>query len=354
MTKRSKLTVGLASFCLSLTVLGGFATLTKGFTDFSFGQDGISDTLNVRPIDNIRFQSVLETEGKDGTVRKEILYTLEPASVKDENFNCKLEWNSAPGAGKESADWSNGKTLEDYMTYELDSSASRITFECKKAFGHQILFTMAAESNPDISASLTLDYRRKLLKNAAIQATPVFDPGKGIPVTVVDEVYSIGTVGDKAQKLTPEIQVEYRDSGTAYDDLFEPIQTQGIHSQKYKYLGQSYSGSANLLAEMKKQVKAYLVSIPSQAGSKKFDLAEFKKLLTYSYHAYTTYTEIYQETTKSFNGFIRKYKAANASGSGFLLKAKAGTKATYESLISLNLEASSLTNIDLSEDGIEF
>lgn len=353
MTKRSKLTIGLATFCLSLTVLGGLASLTKGFTDFTFSPDS-EEALTVTPIENIRFLSVTDSVEEDGSLRKEILYEIHPASAADEKFSCLLDWSTLPDAGKESEDWSAGRNAEDYVTYEVTEENCRIAFTCHQAFGHQLAFVMTSVSNPSIQARLTLDYRRKLLSNARVETTPVYDPGKPIRIDVVPEVYSVGTTGQKASTLRPTIVVDYRDRGIPFDSLFEPIVTTGIASENYKYLGNSYSSAADLLLDMKEKVHDYLCRIPSAEGIDTFDLTVFSSYLTYSYHAYTTYKDVYQESRASLNAFIRRYKEAYAAGSGFYLEVDCEGKARYESLIDMNLSPSSLTGLSFSEDNIEF
>ena len=354
MTKRNKWTIGLASFCLSLTLLGGFSTLTKGFTDFSFGSIEEQAGLNATAVENIRFLSETDTMRQDGTMQKEILFTIEPESARDETFSYHLDWNADSSAGKESENWKDGKKAEDYVTYEVKEENSRIVFTCGEAFGHQMKFVMTSVSNPDIRASLTLDYKRKLLSNARIKTTPTFAPGKAIQVKVIDEVYSIGTKGEKTKDLKPTIDVTYKDNGTSYDSLFADIIVDGINSQNYKYLGSDYNSPDKLLADMKEKVRNYLLKIPSESGEMTFDQATFQSYLTYSYHAYTTYKPIYQESRVSLNEFIKRYQNAYASGSGFHLHVDAEGKATYDNLIALGLSASTLTDISFSDSSIVF
>ena len=354
MTKRNKLTIALASFCLSLTLLGGLSTLTKGFTDFRFENLEQETELGATAVENIRFLSETNSVLADGSLKKEILYEIQPASAKDETFSYRLDWNDAPTAGKESDSWKDGKNAEDYVTYQVNAQESRISFTCAEAFGHQMTFVMTAVSNPDIRASLTLDYNRRLLSNARIETTPTFDPGKGIKVHVVNEVYSIGTMGEKTRNLTPTIEVTYKNNGTSFDSLFADIKVDGINSQNYKYLGTDYSSPSKLLSDMKERVRNYLLTIPSADGSKVFDQKTFQSYLTYSYHAYTTYQPIYESTSISLQEFIRRYQAAYASGSGFHIHVDAEGKASYDSLIALNLTASTLTGLSFSDSGIVF
>lgn len=355
MTKRSKLTVSLATFCLALTLVGGFSSLTKGFTDFDIFHDEDVPALAATPVDNIRFLSVEDRLLEDGSMVKEILYEIEPASAQNETFNYLLDWNAQAGENKENDTWKNGKNAEDYVTYEVNSEESRISFTCKQAFGHQMTFLMTSISNPDIQASLTLDYNRRLVSPASIEVTsPEYAEGKAIQVQVTDEVYTVGTKGEKSRDLKPTITIAYKDSGKSYDSLFAPILTEGIHSKEYQYLDEDYDDPDELLAAMKANVQTYLTSLATEDGSKKFDVKTFRSYLTYSYYAYYTYKPIYNDTQESLNAFIKNYKEAYAQGSGFNLHVDAEGKASYDHLLELKLDVSTLTGLSFTSENITF
>ena len=80
------------------------------------------------------------------------------ATVKPETAIDKSVTWSVAFANAESV-WASGKTASDYLTVTPDEEDSRIAvLTCKEAFGEQILLTCASVSDPDKTATCTVDY----------------------------------------------------------------------------------------------------------------------------------------------------------------------------------------------------
>ena len=62
------------------------------------------------------------------------------------------------------SEWAQGKNISDYLTVAQATDGDlTATLTCKKAFGEQAIVTATARANPDIFATVTVDYRQKYL-----------------------------------------------------------------------------------------------------------------------------------------------------------------------------------------------
>lgn len=351
MTKRRKVTLALSLLSLALVGVSTAATLTDGFREKP--ADVLEGGLSATPLDNIRFLATETAQAADGTLVQTIRYTLEPDGATETAFHFQLLWNDDPSCGKESEGWSEGKSPEDYVTYDADTESRTLTFTCLEPFGHQLYFEMRSTSDPSIKASLTLDYRRRKTRNAAITATTAFDPGKPIRFTYENEAFTIGTTGEKAlsdPKLTYE--VAYEDNGVSFDSLFASPRVVGAYAESYKYDGKTYGDA--LLPAMKGKVDSYLRSIPTTDGSAVFDVPTFRSLFVYQYAAYHTYMDVYLDSAQVFNAFVERYRSAYAQGSGYRLTADLEGRASFAALLELNITPGTLTGILLEDGNIEF
>lgn len=348
MTKRKKLTIALSAVTLSLVGVGAAAGWTNGFRSL----DPLSEEiLSATAVENIRFLKVEEKELEDGVVEKTISYTLVPANAKADEFSCRLSWNEEEDANKESATWSQGKEIDDYMTYALDAEKQQLTFRCLQPFGHEIAFEMSATSNPDVRATLTMDYRRKLIAPASITANNVLSEGESLSYAVQNETYTVGTIGEGSRDLKATAKVTWKEMGRTLSSTIGSPSVLGAYGDSYRYQGQKYDKGSDLIAAVSAALTTYVNSL---IGSEKtFHEEDLKELLKYEYLAYHTFEDVYLDSTKLFAQFLDNYNSGKDE-SGFYLSIDAEGKASYEKRIDFDVETVKLTGIEFGNDHIEF
>ena len=89
-------------------------------------------------------------------------YTL-TATVNEDALDKRMEWSVA-WKNAEST-WAKGKTVTDYVTITPSEEGSlTATATCLKDFGEQIIITAKSVMNPNVFATCTVDYAKKIVK----------------------------------------------------------------------------------------------------------------------------------------------------------------------------------------------
>lgn len=105
----------------------------------------------------IMLTSGVATTASDGTTSQKIQATITPASATKKSLTWSVAFNNP------SSTWASGKTVTDYVNVSWSSSADTIcTVTCAQAFGEQIIVTCKSVDYPDIYATATVDYVRKV------------------------------------------------------------------------------------------------------------------------------------------------------------------------------------------------
>ena len=355
MTKRRKKTTIYASLCCSLVLLSSLAIMSDGFTNFSFTETENS-SLEVSELKNIRFLSVTDTYNGD-IYTKTITFELIPSDATSDMFTSSIRWNNDDNPDYESADWREGKNIEDYLKYEIDMEKKTITINCLRAFGNQAILRLSSVENASVFAELSIDYRRKLISNTHIDINePYYVDNMPIIVSAVGDTYSIGTIGPRSEG---ELELDlfrkgYQQGKVSIDDLFGDIITTGIYSSVYRYQNEKYYSAESVRREISLNVTTYINSIPTTDGSVLFSADKFKSLFTYEFVAYHTTEDIYQSTSDLYYTFLDRYEEALTQESGFYIEAKC-QDITSKTFLSFKLDATEgLIDINLGEDAIEF
>ena len=150
MKKRNKIIITLSCVgCLLLT--GGIIALSS--IQNSNKEDESSSPLVIKN-NNIKSEKLSDTEYK-------LIATVYP----EYNFNKSVEWTMA--FKNPNSEWSNGKNVEDYLGISVDSNDLTVcTIKLKQAFGEQIVITCSSTNYPDIKASCTIDYEKKIVSSS--------------------------------------------------------------------------------------------------------------------------------------------------------------------------------------------
>ncbi|MFR1983769.1 MAG: hypothetical protein ACLS4Z_08695 [Christensenellaceae bacterium] len=259
-TSKKKALRGLAvGLALALTIAGGGLlshrygwfgdTPTAELPENPSKNPETGDTVTVTP--GIQRGIKLTTKAfktERGTTAQLITATITPEDTADKSVSWKI------GFVNPAASWAAGKNAEDYVT--MTPSGSQATVECDQAFGEQIVITVTAQANTDVSAECTLDYVKRVMDiTFAAKKGGATYSGNSIDFTdKVNEaaayvsrtpVYSVYTIDDTFTFATLEATQTMLDKFTAYaktvDAEFENTYAEerrepwrrGVHSGNY-------------------------------------------------------------------------------------------------------------------------
>lgn len=359
MTKRKKTIIILSSILSGLILISGAAVMTNGFTDFNpdnFVANLEEDAFEVEEINNIRFSQVTENLLSDGTIQKQVKFTIEPSTADYNNLNAAINWNMTYEDSFESEDWYVDKNVLDYVDYQLDGENKTLTFNCYQPFGTEIIFTLSSKDDPNTNASIKINYnRREIQKATATIGYDGFTPNQSMKIDTTLPVYSIGTKGERAPTTGFNSYTRFiKTADYDWDDYFTGVSTVGIYSSNFKYNGQSYTDTDLLMKDMKSRVLGYLFLLPTVSSDQIFDLAKLKSLLTYEFVAMHTYQDVYAESTINFNYFIDIYHKAYSQGGGIQVTVEFADEILVQKLLPLNVSADTITSISVENSEIDF
>lgn len=84
--------------------------------------------------------------------------TVEPANADNKKVTYSISWKNP------SSTWAEGKNISDYLTLSQSADGGlTATLTCKKAFGEQAIVTVTSQAVATVNATITVDYRKKLL-----------------------------------------------------------------------------------------------------------------------------------------------------------------------------------------------
>ena len=94
---------------------------------------------------------------------QEITYTVEPEGAEAKLQVKSIEFASNESSEQDDDEWKSGKNASDYISVSINDSNQiiKITNIDSKAFGSQIVVIVESAVNPDITASITCDFKCK-------------------------------------------------------------------------------------------------------------------------------------------------------------------------------------------------
>lgn len=133
-------------------------------------------------------------------------YTITATVTPSDATNTGVYWSIA--WKNESSGWANGKSVSDYITLSSNDNSATVTL--KTAFGEQAIITAASESNPEVTATCTVDYVERLSMphgNAYMDVKRIYQNGN------TDQTFSFGS------SMSIKALVQYSDVGTVRGDV---------------------------------------------------------------------------------------------------------------------------------------
>ena len=349
MSKKQKVGVGIS--LVSLISLIGLSIFSKPVYS-----QGNSEMLVVSPVNGL--QIIKEAISEDGNTM-EVIFRVLPAKPNDIHFNSYLSWNETANPDFESSNWYVDKNPEEYMNYLLDDQQNKITFSCLQPFGTQMIFHLSCQENPNVTASLKIDYARSQLEKAKLEITnTTLSDKKKIQVKKVLPKYSIGTVGERpSDKFT--LRKEFKaSSNTKYLDLFCNPTTVGLYSQEWHYQDQKYTNIDLLKAAVSQNVEQYIKSlIEFEDKAKAFSYEEFKALFTYKFPVYSYGGRlVFSSESTMLYSFLDGYEKLRNEKGGFCGIAQYDNDEPTTFFVDFSITAETITGIDFGEnqDGIVF
>lgn len=340
------------SLLSAVTLFGAF------LGGYAIGQNTVSEkqdvgNLDVEAVSGITVKCLRTINNADGSFSKEIGYVLEPEGVQTDEFDTLISWNQGTNPDY---DWEydQNKSIEDYVTYSLNTEAKTILFTCKKAFGRQIDFYLILKNDPSIKATVVLNYERKVLTKAKSSlSVDKFSDKKPIQVNLTNTVYSAGTKGRKSDDV--RLRVEYDASSVAFRSLFGQCNNPSTYSSGiYQYLGVKYSSTETFVNAMMPKVDEYIKSTITFDGSVSFTRDELKKYTSFEYVMYRTFRDEYGTDSHITNDFIKNYKEAVKKGSGYRVIVFVNDEVILNQLIDLDMNANLVTSVRFEQSYLDF
>ena len=164
----------------------------------------------------------------------ETAYQLTATITPDNATNKAVDWTVTWVGGREHdggssdspADWSEGKTVTDYVTVTPTSDgALTANVECLQAFGTQVRVTVTSRDNTAVKANATVDYTEKLssvkatfgstvLTNGMTKSFDLDASGQPAEVWTFDYTTSAHTIADE---YTTTVKISFADGVSAVE-----------------------------------------------------------------------------------------------------------------------------------------
>jgi len=131
--------------------------------------------------------------------------TIGPAYATNKNVTWTAEWKDG------NSTWAKGKTVTDYVTVVPTETGSNVaTVSNLQAFGEQIIVKVTSESDPEVYATATIDYAKRIMEGyinfGGTNEVPIGIEGWGVNLaldedfTITEDIskreFSDGTVDD--------------------------------------------------------------------------------------------------------------------------------------------------------------
>ena len=156
--------------------------------------------------------------------------TITPANATNKAVDWTVTWVGGRehdgGSSEGSSDWSEGKTVTDYVTVTPTSDgALTANVECLQAFGTQVRVTVTSRDNTSVKANATVDYTEKLsavkatfgstvLTNGMTKSFDLDASGQPAEVWTFDYTTSAHTIADE---YTTTVKISFADGVSAVE-----------------------------------------------------------------------------------------------------------------------------------------
>lgn len=165
-------------------------------------------------------------------------YTITATVTPSDATNTGVYWSIAWKNG--SSSWANGKSVSDYITLSSNDNSATVTL--KTAFGEQAIITAASESNPEVTATCTVDYVERLSiphGNAYMDVKRIYQNGNTDQTFSFGSSMSIKAIVQYSGVGTVRGDVEFGQLKIAIDDGMREYISSRVSGYNYKYTATS-------------------------------------------------------------------------------------------------------------------
>lgn len=227
---------------------------------------------------NLNLKLLAVNIAEDGSITKEFTYTITPENATNQSINVSVAWAGDDSSTTDDNAFKSGKNVTDYVTISKEEAQKKITLTCSEAFGTQIIASITSVDNPNASASVKVEYRKrrtysinqiaqtlsnsKLQQSELVEATfvdgigtlPSLDPGATHWETgVVTINSSVSSIFDKYVELKESFNNVFnvvlsevnKLSGASYNEV---VETMNAHETDLLSMNISYKTSETILA----------------------------------------------------------------------------------------------------------
>lgn len=171
---------------LSVLLIGGTATIayaSEGFKNWDTATWFKPEEKPEEEESPIKLKMLKEETLEDGTIRKIVSYTLTPedSTIKEVEATAKYE---------------DGSSCDEVISVSVNKDLQQVTLDFKADFDKKIIVTLKSKSNPEVTATITCDYEKRLssysLKN---NSNLIYSPSHNFSIDdFINVVYSKYTI----------------------------------------------------------------------------------------------------------------------------------------------------------------
>ena len=140
--------ISIASL-VALITIGSIYYLSHGFKNWPIKEENSSSIESSTQSNGIELHLLSTTNNDDGSIIKTFSFSITPSNATDQTVSV-------------SAKYKDGTSCQNCLTVEANNYSKRITLHCLKAFSKQIIIEVVSNSNPNINATVTVDYVKKI------------------------------------------------------------------------------------------------------------------------------------------------------------------------------------------------
>lgn len=143
----------LSTGLLSLLLLTGVTSCSTSSKDEVIKEEVNEENLDLKVVkaDNVSIKRLNTTNNADGSVTTTLSYSVTPTYATNTGISVAVKFK-------------DGTSCSSYLTASVNTTSKIITIKCLKAFAKQILLTATASDGSGATATMTIDYEKKLTK----------------------------------------------------------------------------------------------------------------------------------------------------------------------------------------------
>ena len=138
---------------LSFLLLTGVTSCSTSSNDEVIKEEVSEENLELKVVkaDNVSIKRLNTTNNADGSVTTTLSYSVTPTYATNTGISVAVKFK-------------DGTSCSSFLTASVNTTSKIITIKCLKAFSKQILLTATASDGSGASATMTIDYEKKLTK----------------------------------------------------------------------------------------------------------------------------------------------------------------------------------------------